>query len=163
LPDAGIDLEQLVHGRSWLWPRTEAKEQVKPGSNRNGAIVLLSDGESNFGPDPLEAAKLAAEHGVRVHTIGIGTREGAPVDYAGWSMRVQLDEELLRKIATTTLGEHYAASSAQQIEKVYENLTAKMVVERTRTVEMTVYLVAAGALLLTVSAFLSVLWFNRVA
>lgn len=163
LPDAGIDLEQLVHGRSWLWPRTETKEQVEPGSNRNGAIVLLSDGESNFGPDPLEAAKLAAEHGVRVHTIGIGTREGAPVDYAGWSMRVQLDEELLRKIATTTLGEHYAASSAQQIEKVYENLTAKLVVERTRTVEMTVYLVAAGALLLTVSAFLSVLWFNRVA
>lgn len=163
LPDAGIDLEQLAYGRSWLWPRMASKEQTQPGSNRNGAIVLLSDGESNFGPEPLEAAKLAAEHGVRVHTIGIGTREGAPVDYAGWSMRVQLDEELLRNIATTTLGEYYAASSAQQIEKVYENLTAKLVVERTRTVEMTVYLVAAGALLLTVSAFLSVLWFNRVA
>lgn len=163
LPDAGIDLEQLVYGRSWTWPRTEPKEKVEPGSNRNGAIVLLSDGESNFGPDPQEAAKLAAEHGVRVHTIGIGTREGAPVDYAGWSMRVQLDEEMLRKIATTTLGEYYAASSAQQIEKVYENLTTKMVVERTRTVEMTVYLVAVGALMLTLSTFLSVLWFNRVA
>lgn len=163
LPDAGIDLEQLVYGRSWAWPRTEPREKMEPGSNRNGAIVLLSDGESNFGPDPIDAAKLAAEHGVRVHTIGIGTREGAPVDYAGWSMRVQLDEEMLRKVATTTLGEYYAASSAQQIEKVYENLTAKMVVARTRTVEMTVYLVAAGALLLTVSAFLSVLWFNRVA
>lgn len=78
-------------------------------------------------------------------------------------MRVQLDEEMLRKIATTTLGEYYAASSTQQIEKVYANLTTKMVVERTRTVEMTVYLVAAGALLLALSAFLSVLWFNRIA
>jgi Ca-activated chloride channel family protein len=163
LPDAGIDLEQLVYGRSWAWPRTEPTPAAAPGSNRNGAIVLLSDGESNFGPDPLDAAKLAAEHGVRVHAIGIGTREGAPVDYAGWSMRVQLDEDLLRRIATTTHGEYYAASSVQEIAKVYEQLTARMVVERTRTVEMTVYLVALGAALLTISAFLSLLWFNRVA
>jgi Ca-activated chloride channel family protein len=165
LPDAGIDLEQLVQGRSWAWPRApqEPQEKIAPGSNRTAAIVLLSDGETNFGPDPLEAAKLAAEHGVRVHAIGIGTREGAPLEYAGWSMRVQLDEDMLRKIATTTLGEYYAAASAPQLEQVYEHLSAKMIVERTRTVEMTVYLVAAGALLLLLSAFLSVLWFNRVA
>lgn len=165
LPDAGINLEQLVSGRAWLWPppASGAKEKAEPGSNRNAAIVLMSDGESNFGPDPLEAAKLAAEHGVRIYTVGIGTREGAPLEYAGWSMRVQLDEELLKRVAATTLGEYYSATSAKQLERIYEHLSAKMIVERTRTVEMTVYLVAAGALLLAASALLSVLWFNRVA
>lgn len=165
LPDAGIDLERLISGRSWRWPRPggEPPQKAAPGSNRSAAIVLLSDGESNFGPDPLDAARLAAEHGVRVYAIGIGTRDGAPLEYAGWSMRVQLDDEMLRRIATTTLGEYYPASSSKQIEQVYEHLSAKMVVERTRTVELTVYLVAAGALLLAVSTLLSVLWFNRVA
>lgn len=165
LPDAGINLEQLVSGRSWAWPLPagEVKEKVAVGSNRTAAIVLMSDGESNFGPDPMEAAKLAAEHGVRVYTVGIGTKEGAPLEYAGWSMRVQLDEELLKKIAVTTLGEYYSAATAKRLQQVYEHLSAKMIVERTRTVEMTVYLVAAGALLLALSAFLSVLWFNRVA
>lgn len=164
LPDAGINLEQLISGRNWGWPppSADAKEKVAVGSNRTAAIVLMSDGESNFGPDPLEAAKLAAEHGVRVYTVGIGTREGAPLEYAGWSMRVQLDEEMLKKIAAATLGEYYAASTAKQLTQIYEHLSAKMVVERTRTVEMTVYLVAAGAVCLALSAFLSVLWFNRV-
>lgn len=165
LPDAGINLEQLISGRSWSWPpqAAEQKEKIAVGSNRTSAIVLMSDGESNFGPDPVEAARLAAEHGVRVYTVGIGTREGAPLEYAGWSMRVQLDEELLKKIATTTLGEYHAAATAKQLERIYEHLSAKMIVERTRTVEMTVYLVAAGVVLLALSALLSVLWFNRVA
>jgi len=165
LPNAGINLEQLISGRSWAWPPPagETKEKIAVGSNRTSAIVLMSDGESNFGPDPLEAAKLAAEHGVRVYTVGIGTREGAPLEYAGWSMRVQLDEEMLKKIAVTTLGEYYSAASAKQLQQIYEHLSAKMIVERTRTVEMTVYLVAAGAVLLALSALLSVLWFNRVA
>lgn len=166
LPDAGINLEQLVHGRPDFWPRWSGvgkeKKPVPPGSNRSVAIVLLSDGENNHGPDPLEAAKLAAEHGVRIHTVGIGSTEGTTLGFSGWSMRVRLDEAALRKIAATTHGEYYAATSAQELKNIYEHLSARMVVERARTVEVTAIFVAVGALLLVISALCSVLWFNRV-
>jgi len=167
LPDAGIDLEQLVHGRGWRWgPRMdkdkEKKESVPVGSNRSATIVLLTDGESNVGPEPLEAAKLAAEHGVRIYAIGIGSPEGTSISYGGWSMRVRLDEEVLRKVAATTHGEYYPASSAQALSDIYAHLSARMVIERTRTIEVTALLVGVGVLLLTISALSSVLWFNRV-
>jgi Ca-activated chloride channel homolog len=165
LPDAGINLDQLIHGRSWGWPIPlpgAAAQPVPPGSNRSAAIVVLTDGEGNFGPDPLEAAKFAADHGVRIYTVGIGSREGVPLDYLGWSMRVRLDEDVLRRIAATTHGEYYAATSGQELHRIYEHLSMRMLVERTRTVELTAYLVGMGALLLAISAFFSVLWFNRV-
>jgi Ca-activated chloride channel family protein len=171
LPDAGINVEQLVHGRPdfrTLWPpasdgASKDRKAVPPGSNRSAAIVLLSDGENNFGPDPLEAANLAAEHGVRVYTVGIGSTEGIALTVGGWSMRVSLDEATLRKIAETTLGEYYAAGSAQDLRRIYEQLSARMAIGRTRTIEITAFFVAFGALLLAISALCSMLWFNRVA
>ena len=171
LPDAGINIEQLVHGRpesrtrlpSGLERDRKPATSVAPGSNRSVAILLLSDGESNHGPDPLQAAKLAAEHGVRVYTVGIGTPEGIALSFAGSSMRVRLDEETLRRIADVTLGEYYAASSAPELKRIYEHLSARMAIERASTVEITALFVAAGALLLTISACCSMLWFNRVA
>jgi Ca-activated chloride channel homolog len=171
LPDAGINVDQLVHGRPdfrTLWPpapEAANKEQktVPPGSNRSAAIVLLSDGENNFGPEPLKAANLAAEHGVRVYTVGIGSSEGIALTVGGSSMRVSLDEETLRKIAETTLGEYYSAGSAQDLRRIYEQLSARMAIGRANTVEITAFFVAFGALLLAISALCSMLWFNRVA
>lgn len=170
LPDAGIDMEHLVYGRSsrysWRWADAERpvedRKPVPPGSNRSVAIVLLSDGENTAGPDPLEAAKLAAEHGVRIYTVGIGSAEGITLGFSGWSMRVRLDEATLRKIAATTHGEYYAATSAQELKTIYEHLSARMVIERKRATEVTAVFVGFGALLLVISALLSVLWFNRV-
>ncbi|MCC6532489.1 MAG: VWA domain-containing protein [Burkholderiales bacterium] len=167
LPDAGINLEQLLHGASpsWRWgaPVPEAKTRtVAPGSNRSAAIVLLSDGENNHGPDPQEAAKLAADHGVRIYSVGIGSTEGTILGFSGWSMRVRLDAVALRKIATTTHGDYYGATSTQELTRVYEHLSARMVTERSRSVEITAFLVGAGAALLVISALLSLLWFNRV-
>jgi Ca-activated chloride channel family protein len=166
LPDAGINIERLVHGKpSWYWGTPEregAKEPVPAGSNRSAAIVLLSDGESNHGPDPLEAAKLAADHGVRIYTVGVGSKEGFTLGFSGWSMRVRLDEDVLRKIASTTHGEYYAATSVQDLKSIYEHLSARMVVERSRTLEVSSLLVALGALLLTAAAVCSLAWFNRV-
>ncbi len=164
LPDAGINLEHLVQGRSWSWPGAAGKDRkpVPAGSNRSAAIVLLSDGESNHGPDPLDAAKLAADHGIRIYTVGIGSTEGITLGFSGWSMRVRLDEDTLRKIAATTHGEYYAATSAQELTRIYQHLSARMVIERSRTVEVTALFVGFGALLLVVSALSSVFWFNRV-
>ena len=167
LPDAGLDLESLIQGRpSRPWwdggGRTEEKKPVPPGSNRSVAIVLLSDGQNTHGPDPQAAAKLAAEHGVRIYTVGIGSTEGTTLGFSGWSMRVRLDEAALKKIAATTHGEYYAATSAQELKTIYERLSARMVVERGRAVEVTAGLVGFGALLLMISALYSVFRFNRV-
>lgn len=165
LPDAGIDVESLVEGRpARTWGRwsEEQKKPVPPGSNRSVAIVLLSDGQNTHGPDPQEAAKLAAEHGVRIYTVGIGSVEGTTLGFSGWSMRVRLDEDTLKKVAATTHGDYYAASTAQELKTIYERLSARMVIERGRSVEVTALLIGAGALLLTISAALSVFWFNRV-
>ncbi|MBX3651524.1 MAG: VWA domain-containing protein [Burkholderiales bacterium] len=171
LPDAGINIDQLVHGRPdfrTLWPpapdgANKEQKPVAPGSNRSAAIVLLSDGENNFGPDPLKAATLAAEHGVRVYTVGIGSSEGIALTVGGSSMRVSLDEETLRKIAETTLGEYYAAGSAQDLRRIYDQLGARMAISGARTVEVTAFFAIFGALLLAISALCSMLWFNRVA
>lgn len=170
LPDAGIDLENLLHrgsSRSWrYWPDPDrpVKEHkpVPPGSNRSVAIVLLSDGENTHGPDPLEAAKLAADHGVRVYTVGIGSPEGVTLGFSGWSMRVRLDEAALKEIAAITHGEYYAAASEPELKNVYEYLSVRMVTERRRPTEVTAFFVGFGALLLVISALCSVLWFNRV-
>ena len=166
LPEAGINLEHLVHGKPSWWASFDAmgkdKKPVPAGSNRSAAIVLLTDGENTHGPEPLEAAKLAADHGVRIYTVGIGTKEGITLGFSGWSMRVSLDEDTLQKIAGMTRGEYYAATSTQQLKSIYEHLSARMVIERSRTVEVTAFLTAIGALLLVISAFCSVLWFNRV-
>jgi Ca-activated chloride channel family protein len=77
-------------------------------------------------------------------------------------MRVRLDEDALKKIAATTHGEYYAATSAQELTKIYERLSARMVIERGRTVEVTALLVGFGALLLVISALASIFRFNRI-
>lgn len=170
LPDAGIDVEKLLYGWSSRFPRhwggdgrrIEDRKPVPPGSNRSVAIVLLSDGENNHGPDPLDAAKLAAEHGVRIYTVGIGSPEGVTLGFSGWSMRVRLDDSTLKRIAEITLGEYYAATSAPELTKIYENWSARVVVERKRATEVTAFFVGLGALLLVVSALGSVIRYNRV-
>jgi len=170
LPGAGIDIENLVYrqsSRSWrYWPDPDRplKEHkpVPPGSNRSVAMVLLSDGENTHGPDPLEAAKLAADYGVRVYTVGIGSTEGVTLGFSGWSMRVRLDDETLKTIAAMTHGLYYAAASQPELKKVYEYLSVRMVTERKRATEVTAFFVGLGALLLVISALSSLLWFNRV-
>ena len=169
LPAEGIDVEYIVYGRSsrpWLDPARKAESEnekaVAPGSNGSAAIVLLSDGQANVGPDPLEAAKLAARYGVRIHTVGIGTVEGTTLGFEGWSMRVRLDDEMLRKIAAMTHGEYFQARDAADLKTIYEHITVRLALEKKRSSEVTALFVAAGALLATLGALLSLLWFNRI-
>lgn len=135
---------------------------VEPGSYRSAAIIMLTDGQRTTGPDPLDAARMAAERGVRVYTVGIGTTQGEVIGFEGWSMRVRLDEATLKEIAARTLGEYYYAGTAEDLMKVYESLSARLVVERKET-ELSAVFAALGALLALVSAGLSVAWFGRVA
>jgi Ca-activated chloride channel family protein len=134
---------------------------VPPGSHAAAAIILLSDGQSTAGPDPVEAARLAAERGVRVFTVGVGTDNGQVLTGEGWSMRVRLDEETLKTIADLTRGEYFYAANAPELKKVYQSLRSKLVLE-TKRVEITALFSAIGAATVLLSATLSLLWFNRI-
>ena len=135
---------------------------VEPGSYTSAAIIMLTDGARTTGPDPLEAAKMAADRGVRVYTVGIGTVAGETIGFEGWSMRVRLDEAALKQVAALTAAEYFYAGTAQDLLKVYQSLSSKLVVEKKET-EITAFFAAAGALLALLSAGLSVWWFGRVA
>jgi Ca-activated chloride channel family protein len=86
-------------------PRPEPKKEAKPvppGSNRNFAIILLTDGRRTTGPDPIDAAKLAADRGVKVYTVGFGSAQGGTANADGMSIYMRFDEETLRAIAQAT-------------------------------------------------------------
>jgi Ca-activated chloride channel family protein len=168
-PDQGIELAALQGGRDR--PRGfaidgEKKEKkeftpVAPGSYNSAAIIMLTDGQRTTGVDPLDAAKLAADRGVRVYTVGIGTVDGETIGFEGWSMRVRLDEDTLKQIAQKTSAEYFYAGTAQDLKKVYNTLSSKLTVEKKETEISGLFaLVAAG--LAVVSAALSLLWFNRI-
>lgn len=168
-PDAGIELQQMgqqrfgPQGRSLNEAPKEKKEftPVAPGSFTSAAIIMLTDGQRTTGVDPLEAAKMAADRGVRVYTVGIGTVDGETIGFEGWSMRVRLDEETLKSIANKTQAEYYYAGTAADLNKVYETLSSRLTVEKKET-EVAGLLALLAAALALVSAGLSVLWFNRI-
>lgn len=176
-PDAGIDLDaitQASYTNRWGGgaasldrPRPAQKSvvpetaPVAPGSYTSGAIILLSDGRRTTGPDPLMAAKMAADRGVRVYTVGFGTREGATITSdEGWSFYVRLDEETLRAIAKITNAEYFHAGTAADLRKVYEGLSSKFALERKQT-EVSALLGAGSALFMLLAAVLSLLWVYR--
>ena len=138
-----------------------ASAPAKPGSYASAAIILLTDGQTTTGPDPVEAARVAAAHGVRVFTVGVGTPEGEILTGEGWSIRVRLDEDALKQIAELTRGESFFAGTAMDLRKVYEALNSKLVMEKKET-EVTALFAIAAAVLALVSAALSLLWFNRI-
>lgn len=134
---------------------------VAPGSYNSAAIILLTDGQRTTGVDSIEAAKAAADRGVRIYTVGIGTVQGETIGFEGWSMRVRLDEVTLKAIAAKTEGEYYYAGSAADLIKVYNKLGSRLTMEKKET-EISGLLALAAAALALLAAGLSMLWFNRV-
>jgi Ca-activated chloride channel family protein len=167
-PDAAIDLSQVTGQQSMPGdPKEESKTAspafvpIPPGSYNSAAIILLTDGQRTTGPDVMESAKLAAERGVRVYTVGVGTKEGDVIGFEGWSMRVKLDEETLQKVSSFTHGEYFYAGTAEDLKKVYKSLSSRLVLE-TKETEISFLFAAAGALLLVLGTGLSLTWFARV-
>ena len=102
-------------------PAKEPPKPVPPGSYGSAVIILLTDGQRTTGPDPIEAARIAADRGVRVFTVGVGTADGQVLGFEGWSMRVRLDEETLKTIANITHGEYFYAGTATDLKKIYQS------------------------------------------
>jgi Ca-activated chloride channel family protein len=142
-------------------PPGDKPKPVPPGSYKSAAIILLTDGQATTGPDPIEAARMAAERGVRVYTVGVGTPNGEILVGEGWSMRVRLDEETLKQIANLTSAEYFYAGTAVDLKKIYQSLNSRFVLEKKET-EITAIFAATAALTILLSALLSLLWFNRI-
>jgi len=166
-PDAGIDLSQITGQR--LMPKalgdTKPEKQftpVEPGSYGSAAVILLTDGQRTTGPDSMDAAKMAADRGIKVYTVGIGTKDGETIGFEGWSMRVRLDEETLKQIAGATRAEYFYAGTANDLKMVYQSLGTRLTAQKKET-EITALFAALGGLLALAAASLSLWWFGRVA
>jgi Ca-activated chloride channel homolog len=156
-PNEGIDVESFAPGGR---ARSKDVRPMKPGSNRNAAIILLTDGRRTIGPDPLDAARLAAHHGVRVYTVGFGNAQGGPVAFEGYSIYMMFDEATLKSIAEITDAEYFNATSGAELKKIYDSLSAKFVLQREET-ELTAFFAAAAGALLVAAAGLASAWFGR--
>lgn len=172
-PDAGIDLESLVYNGGLYHngargkaldslPKAPKKEfkLVEPGSYRSAVIILLSDGRRTTGPDPVDAAHMAADYGVRIFTVGFGTAEGALIGFEGWSAFVRLDEPTLKAVADITRGEYFHAATSEDLKKVYESLTTRLELEK-RDTEISFAFTAVAVILLLAALTLSLSWFGR--
>ena len=135
---------------------------VEPGSYESAVVILLTDGATTTGPDPLAAGRLAGDYGVKVYTVGFGSATGDVVDFGGRSMRAQLDAETLQAIADATEGEYYEAKSATDLSDVYKSLSSRLITEKKLT-EIAFLFAGLGGLLAAAAAGLSLWWFGRVA
>lgn len=155
LPGAGIDVQKILNASLNLDDRSglpawqpDPDKTVAPGSNRSVAMVLISDGESNMGPNAADMAALAAQFGVRVHTLGIGTNQGAVVSAEGISQRVRLDATLLADIAQTTIGQFFQGASSQDWQTIYRAIDASIQFDRRQPLEVTALLMGLGLILI---------------
>jgi Ca-activated chloride channel family protein len=126
----------------------------------SAAIVLLTDGENNELPDPREAAQTAADMGVRIYTVGVGSLAGATLNLDGFSVHTQLDEAMLREIALISEGSYFSAASQEDLRAIYDSLDLQFVV-RPEPMEITALLAGAGLLCLIIGGTLSLIWFGR--
>jgi Ca-activated chloride channel family protein len=150
---------------------------VPRGAYAPAVIVLLTDGASNDGIPPLEAAQQAAARGVRVYTIGFGTEHGSEfLPFCGQSFqgsdpfagraffggggggfRRGIDEATLQKIADETGGKYYGPTSADELNDVFRSLPTYLITKH-ETVEVSVAFAIAGAILAALAVTLSMIW-----
>jgi Ca-activated chloride channel family protein len=133
---------------------------VPEGTYTSAVIVLLTDGENNVSPDPLAAAQAAADRGVRIYTIGIGSAAGIPLHVNGFNVFTRLDEPTLQGIAQITDGAYYNAESQEDLRAIYENLNLELVI-KPEEMEVTSLFAGFGVLLLLIGGVFSLLWFSR--
>ena len=177
LPGAGIDAQKIINEASDMG---SAKKNTEPGKSldeknkapneteasasrgKNMAIVLMSDGQSNMGPELIKMAELAASHEVKVYTVGIGTPEGDVVQIQGRSMRVKLEDEALKKVANITQAAYYRADSTEGLAKIYDQLGYRLRFEKRALSEITSYLALLGMAFILIACLRNFSRFGRI-
>jgi Ca-activated chloride channel family protein len=168
-PDHGINLEALNNAyksqsRSLddrARPPPKKTIPVAPGSYTSAAIILLSDGRRTMGVDTIEAAQMAADRGVRIYVVGLGTVDGAVDMPEGMPIYLRLDEPTLKEVARITGGEYHYAGTAEQLRSAYQNLGSTLQVQKRET-EFSGLLALLAAMIAILAAVLSVVWGPRV-
>jgi Ca-activated chloride channel homolog len=127
----------------------------------SAVIVLLTDGENNQSPDPVAAADLAADLGVRVYTVGIGSAAGTTIEVEGFTVHTSLDEAMLQSISNTTGGVYYNAGDEEQLRKIYNDLKPKLSI-KPEDMELTSIFAGVGMIVFLIGGMLSLLWFGHV-
>ena len=124
------------------------------------AVVMLTDGEDTSRLDPLAVSEIAAQTGVRVYPIGVGSEAGTVVEIDGFQVATRLDEALLREVATTTNGKYFRAENTAQLAQIYDGIDLQLTVQGEMT-EITSILAGVALLFLLAGGALSMLWLGR--
>ncbi len=157
--DQGQDQGPLNYSNRTPAP-TPTPTPVPPGTHVPSVIVLLTDGENNESPDPLVAAQAAAERGVRIYTVGIGSAAGTSLHVNGFTVYTQLDEAMLQQIAQITDGTYYNAANEQDLLDIYDHLDPQLVVKPEK-MEVTSIFAGASIFVMLLGGVFSLLWFSR--
>ena len=152
-----------------------AINRLRESKAKSRVIILLTDGVNNQGEvDPVTASEIAATYGIRIYTIGAGSKGTAdyPVDDPLFGrryvpMEVKIDEETLRKIAENTGGRYFRATNTQSLKQIYEEIgrlekTRIEVKEYTRYEELYIWFAAAAFFMLALEFILSKTWLRRI-
>ena len=139
---------------------TPTPTPMPKGQYQPAIVVLLSDGENNVNPAPPQVIQELVNRGIRVYTVGVGTAAGTILKIEGMSVRVSLDDSMLRQIAEQTSGQYFNATTEKDLQAIYDNLATHFVM-RSEKQEITAFLTAVAAVLSLFAGFLSLLWFNR--
>jgi Ca-activated chloride channel family protein len=125
-----VDIGMLEDGTAIGVALATAVNRMKDSEASSRVVVLLTDGQNNAGSiDPTTAAKVAAALGVKVYTIGVGTKGRAPMPVNDpifgkrmVSVEVSLDEETLTKIAELTDGHYFRATDREELFEIYDRI-----------------------------------------
>jgi Ca-activated chloride channel family protein len=139
---------------------TATPAPVPPGSKGSTVVVLLTDGENNERPDPMAAAQLAADSGIRIYSVGLGSPQGTTLKVNGFTVHTQLDEALLQQIAAVTAGTYFNAQSTKDLQAVYDHLDEQLIIKPEK-MEVTSLFAGASILVMLMGGVLSLLWFSR--
>ena len=158
--EAGPGANDYYSNQSPAPSPTATPTPVASGTHDSAVIVLLSDGENNESPDPLAAAQTAADRGVRIYTVGVGSSAGTSVTVSGFQVHTQLDQATLQGISQVTGGSYYSAADSQQLRSIYDNLDTQLVIQPQMT-EITALFAGLSLVLLIAGGLTSLAWLGR--
>lgn len=125
-----VDFGMLDDGTAIGVALATACNRLRESKAKSKVVVLLTDGQNNAGMvDPITAARVAATLGVRVYTVGVGTRGRAPIPVDDpvfgrrlISVEVDIDEDMLRNIAEITGGKYFRATDREELISIYDQI-----------------------------------------
>ena len=125
--------------------------RLKDSKAESKIIILLTDGENNSGViDPISAANMAREFGIKTYTIGVGSYGTAPYP-GGYTVRSSIDDDMLTLVADTTGGVYFRADKRSELARVYEEIE---LLEKTEIEEIKFYNVTEKYFIFCLLAFL---------